>query len=189
MRIAIIVVAVCALLTPARQAAAQRLPSPRTSYTLGLSKGSGALTCTFCSGEAKGGVAGTLGIETPFRRSIRIGIEADWWMHSGGGANRSVLAAIPVFHFYASPSSPLFLKVGMGVGRFAISSDEEELRATAISGVIGAGYEFRLSNRNVLIPYVSWVSGSGGDMRLNGSLVTPDGGLSLLQYGLAISKR
>jgi hypothetical protein len=189
MRIAIVVVSACALLTLARQAEGQRQPSPRTSYTLGLSKGSGALTCTFCSGEAKGGVAGMLSIETPFRRAIRIGIEADWWMHSGGGASRSVLAAIPVFHFYASPSSPVFFKVGLGVGRYAISSDEEELRTTALSGVIGAGYEFRLANRNTLMPYVSWVSGTGGDMRLNGSLVTPNGGLSLLQYGVALSKR
>ena len=191
MRIAIAVVSACALLALSSQADAQRQPSPRTSYTLGLSKGSGALTCTFCSGESKGGVAGMLGIETPFRggRAIRIGIEADWWMHSGGGASRSVLAAIPVFHFHTSPSSPMFLKVGLGVGRFAISSDEEELRTTALSGVIGVGYEFRLANRNALIPYVSWVSGTGGDMRLNGTLVTPHGGLSLLQYGLAISKR
>ena len=75
------------------------------------------------------------------------------------------------------------------MGRFSASSDEEELRTTAISGVLGVGYEFRLSNRNVLVPYVSWLSGSGGDMRLNGALVTPFGGLSLLQYGLALSKR
>ena len=189
MRIAIVVVSACALFTPARQADGQRQPSPRTSCTLGLSKGSGALTCTFCSGEAKGGVAGMFSIETPFRRAIRVGIEADWWMHSGGGASRSVLAAIPVFHFYASPASPVFFKVGLGVGRFSISSDEEQLRATALSGVVGAGYEFRLANRRSLVPYVSWVSGTGGDMRLNGTLVTPRGGLSLLQYGVALSTR
>ena len=128
-------------------------------------------------------------IETPLRRTMRLGLEADWWMHSGGGSTRSVLAAIPVIHFYKSVNSPLFFKAGLGIGRFSASSDEEELRTTALSGVVGAGYEFRLSNRNVLMPYVSWVSGAGGDMRLNGALVTPQGGLSLLQFGLAFSKR
>ena len=130
-----------------------------------------------------------ISIETPFRRAVRVGIEADWWMHSGGGTSRSVIAAIPVFHLFPKPPSPLFLKAGLGLGRFTASSDEEELRTTALSGVIGVGYEFRLATRNVLVPYVSMVSGTGGEMRLNGARVTPYGGLSLLQYGLAFSKR
>jgi hypothetical protein len=85
-------------------------------------------------------------------------------------------------------SGAFFLKLGLGVSRFAASSDEEELRTTAMSGVIGAGYEFRLSNRTALVPYVSWLSGQRGSMRLNGAQVTPFGGVSLLQYGLALSK-
>ena len=189
MRLAFVAALACALATISQPAGGQQFAQRRTSYTFGLSKGSGALTCTFCSGEGKAGVAGMLSIETPFRRAVRVGLEADWWLHTSGGATRSVVAAIPVVHFFASPSSPIFFKAGLGVGRFSASSDEEELRTTAISGVLGVGYEFRLSNRNVLVPYVSWLSGSGGDMRLNGALVTPFGGLSLLQYGLALSKR
>ena len=96
---------------------------------------------------------------------------------------------MPVFHFHVAPASPRFLKAGLGVGRVTASSDEEELRTTALSGVVGVGYEFRLSNRSALVPYLSWVSGTGGDMRLNGALVTPRGGLSLIQYGIAFSKR
>ena len=190
MRLATVVLSACALISTASRAEAQQpAASRRTSFTIGLSKGAGALTCTFCSDEGKGGIAGMIGIETPFRRAIKLGFEADWWMHSGGGARRSVLAAMPVFHLYLSPSSPLVFKAGLGVGRFTASSDEEELRTTALSGVVGVGYEFRLSNRNALVPYVSLVSGTGGDMRLNGARVTPYGGLSLLQYGLALSKR
>jgi hypothetical protein len=190
MRIATVVLSACALITTASLTEAQRpAANQRTSFTIGVSKGAGALTCTFCSDEGKGGLAGMIGIDTPFRRQIRIGLEADWWMHSGGGSSRSVLAAMPVFQFYVAPSSPLFLKAGLGVGRFTASSDEEELRTTALSGVIGAGYEFRLSSRGALVPYLSWVSGTGGDMRLNGARVTPYGGLSLFQYGLAFSKR
>ena len=190
MRFATVVLSACALVTITSLAEAQQPPAGRrTSFTIGISKGAGALTCTFCSDEGKGGVAGMIGIETPFRRGIRLGFEADWWMHSGGGSRRSVLAAMPVFHLYPSPSSPVVFKAGLGVGRFTASSDEEELRTTALSGVIGVGYEFRLNNRSVLMPYLSWVSGTGGDMRLNGARVTPYGGLSLVQYGLALSKR
>ena len=130
-----------------------------------------------------------LGVETRVRPAIRVGLEADWWVHSGGGSTRTVLAAIPVAHFHTSPSSPLFFKLGLGIGRFSATSDEEELRTTALSAMIGMGYEFRVANRNAVIPYVSWVSGGRGSMRLNGAVVTPSGGLSLVQYGLAFSKR
>jgi hypothetical protein len=186
MRFALIASA-CALVALAGTASAQQ-PSG-TSYTIGLSKGAGALTCTFCTRTSQGGFAGMLSVEKPYQKSIRVGLEANWWMHASDGSTRSVLAAMPVFHFFPWKQRPAYIKAGLGLGRFAASSDEEELRTTAISGVIGAAWEFRLANRDALTPYVSIVSGSGGDMRLNGARVTSQGGLSLLQYGLAYSKR
>jgi hypothetical protein len=189
MRLSTVAIAACALATFAGALSAQAPSSKRVSYTIGISKGAGALTCPFCTNEGKGGLAGVLGMETTWRPGIRLGIEADWWMHSGGGSSRSVLAAAPVTHLYLNRSSPIFLKLGVGIARFTASSDEEELRTTAMSGLLGVGYEIRLSGRNVLVPYVSYLSGSGGTMRLNGSQVTPLGGVSLLQYGFALSRR
>jgi hypothetical protein len=191
MRFRILTLATIAFVTFAGGASAQQSSGSarRMSTTIGLSKGAGALTCPFCTNEGKGGLAGLLGVETTWRPGIRIGVEADWWMHSGGGASRSVLAAVPVAHLYPNRSSKLFFKLGVGIGRFTASSDEEELRTTAVSGVLGAGYEFNLSSRNVLVPYVSLLRGSGGTMRLNGSQVTPLGGVSLFQYGVALSRR
>lgn len=182
--------ALCILTWWVDVAAAQSSPAQRrVSATVGLSRGSGALTCTFCTRDGQGGVAGMLSVETSLRPAIRLAFEADWWLNSADGASRSVLAAAPVVHLYTSRSSPLFFKVGLGVGRFTASSAEEELHTTALSAVLGVGYEFRLSNRAAVIPYISYVNGTGGTIRLNGARVTPYGGLSLTQYGLAYSKR
>jgi hypothetical protein len=191
MRPSLLLLTSVALLALARDAAAQRpaAPAPRTSFSVGLSKGAGALTCPFCTGEGKGGLAGLLGVERTYRPGIRVGVEADWWLHSGGGSTRSVLGLAPVAHLYMSKSSPLFIKLGVGIARFTASSDEEELRTTAVAGVLGTGYEFQLSDRAMVIPYLSWLSGNGGTMRLNGAQVTPLGGVSLLQIGVALSKR
>ena len=190
MRLATLLLAACATLATASVAVAQRpATARRLSTTIGVSKGAGALTCPFCSGEGKGGLAGVVGVELPFRTGLRFGLEGEWWLHSGGGSTRSVLAAVPVVHFYPAASGPLFFKLGLGVARFSASSDEEELRSTSLSGLVGVGYEFRLSSRSALIPYVSWLNGNRGTMRLNGALVTDLGGVSLLQYGLALSKR
>jgi hypothetical protein len=182
---------VLALVLAGTQSAAQ---SPgqvdrRLSTTFGLSKGAGALTCSFCTGEGKGGFAGMLGVESTWRRGVRLGLELDWWMHRSAGASRSVAAAAGVVHLYPAPGGPFFLKVGMGLGRFSIGSDEEELYATSRIGTVGLGYDIRVSGRTMVVPYVSRLSGGGGTMRLNGEVVTPRSGLSLLQYGIAVSRR
>lgn len=191
MRPSVVILTALVILAPVRDAAAQRRADPpsRVYTTLGLSKGAGALTCPFCSGEGKGGVAGFVGIQKTMAPSVHLGGEAEWWIHSGGGATRSVLAVAPVAHLYLSKTSPMFIKLGIGVARFTASSDEEELRTTTIAGVTGTGYEFRLANHFVVIPYLSWMGGQTGTMRLNGAEVTNLGGVSLLQYGVAFSKR
>jgi hypothetical protein len=191
MRLTSLVIASCVLVTFGRVGAAQQKgPAPRrVSATIGISKGAGALTCPFCTNEGKGGLAGLIGVERSMRPGLRVGLEADWWMHSDGDASRSVLAAVPVAHLYPKPNGSFFFKLGVGIARYSASSDEEELRTTAVAGVVGVGHEIRISGRNVVIPYLSYLSGHGGTIRLNGAQVTPLGGLSLLQYGLALSKR
>lgn len=184
-----VLAALLALTVTSSVADAQRSASRRVSTTIGISKGAGGLTCPFCSNERKGGFAGILGVESMMRPGLRLGVEGEMWMHSGSGATRSVFAVVPVTHLYPSASGSLFLKLGLGVARFTASSDEEELRTTSVSGLVGAGYDIRLSGHRVLVPYVSWMHGNRGTMRLNGAEVTSQGGVALLQYGVALSMR
>ncbi|HSA54587.1 MAG TPA: hypothetical protein VLE53_02735 [Gemmatimonadaceae bacterium] len=178
----------------ARDAAAQarRAPAPagrQVSATFGLSGGSAALTCPFCTGEMKGSFAGTMGVETTVRPAVRLGLELQWWRYSGGGATRSVIGGAPVVHFHPFRSRRLFLKTGLGLARFAATSSEEELHTGVIAAVVGAGYDIRLTPQYVLVPYLSWLTGGSGTMRLNGEAVTPRSGVSLVQYGVAIALR
>jgi hypothetical protein len=159
------------------------------TFTLGIGQGSASLVCGFCAGSGQGSVSGLLGVQRPFRRGARLGVEIDWWVHASGGATRTVLGAVPVVHLLPSAGGPFFIKIGVGVARFMASSDDEELATTAPTGLLGLGYEMRMSSQYALVPYVSWLRGQAGSMRLNGALVTSRGGLSLLQYGLAIASR
>lgn len=196
MRSHALLIALAALLlaVSARDSAAQgrrgAAPAPRrVSATFGVSGGSAALTCQFCSGEMKGSFAGMLGVETAVRPTVRLGLELQWWRYSGGGATRSVIAGAPVVHFHPFSSRRFFLKTGLGLARFTATSSEEELYTGVIAAIAGAGYDFRLTPRYVLVPYVSWLTGGSGTMRLNGAAVTPRSGVSLLQYGFAIALR
>lgn len=173
--------------------ASSRGQAPKTdrgvSTTIGLSKGAGALACPFCSTEGRGGIAGVAGIDAGVRRGVRAGLVMQWWLSGGGGTSRSVMFAAPVAHLYPRPDGPLFLTVGVGYGQYAISSDEEELRSTTLAGIMGVSYAFKLSPRSALVPYLSHVSGAAGSLRLNGARVPTIGGLTLLQYGIAWSRR
>ncbi|HEX9562592.1 MAG TPA: hypothetical protein VF981_01425 [Gemmatimonadaceae bacterium] len=157
--------------------------------TIGVGRGSAALTCAFCARTGQRSYAGTLSLERAVRPGIRAGVEIDWWWHTASGVTRSVLAGAPVVRLYPSGSGGFFLKAGVGIGRLMSSSDEEELGVSAVTGVAGAGYELRWSQQYAAVPYVSVVSGRGGTMRLNGARITAQGGLWLLQYGMALSFR
>jgi hypothetical protein len=119
------------------------------------------------------------------RRNIRWGIDLYWWRHRRDGITRSAAAITPAAIFFPFQNRQIFLKAGVGLAQFTASTEEEELRAVPLAGMVGAGYEIPLSQKYSLIPYVSYVSGGGGTMRLNGERVTSDAGMSLRQYGLA----
>ncbi|NUQ11262.1 MAG: hypothetical protein HUU26_02880 [Gemmatimonadaceae bacterium] len=185
---AVLLILVCA--SPVRgEAQATLRPGDGVAVTVGLSRGAGALTCPFCTGKGERGLAGMLGIDAPFRSRLRRALEANWWWHSSDGASRTVLALMPAIQLYPAGDAGFILKAGLGIGRYAASSDEEELRTTALTSMVGLGYRIPLAGRNVVVPYASWLTGSGGAMRLNGALVTPFGGMTLLQYGLAWTRR
>lgn len=161
----------------------------RVLATFGLSSGAAALTCAFCQDDDKGSIAGLIGFETRVRPDMLAGVEVHWYRHTGGGITRSVLALVPAAHVYPLARRPVFLKVGIGLARFAVSAEDEELHTAVVAGLIGTGVDFRISPAYVLTPYVTWLSGSGGTMRLNGAPVTSHAGLTLRQYGLAIALR
>jgi hypothetical protein len=172
---------------PARRASA---PEPRRIYaSFGLGGGSAALTCPFCTNELKPSFSGVVSFETPFRRGMLLGVDIPWWRYSGGGGTRTVVGAIPAVHFFPWSPRRAFLKAGFGLARYAASSAEEELHTMVFAFTLGAGVETRLSARYALIPYLTWVKGGGGTMRLNGEPVTERSGISLLQYGVAVALR
>jgi len=172
-------------------AQAQDAPGPASrglTAFVGAGKGSASLVCRFCASDGLGSFAGTLGVTNRFRRGMRLGGELHWWLQASGGVTRAVLGAMPTVQLYPSASGRFFIKAGLGVARFQASSDEEELRTESLVGLLGLGYELRILEHAV-VPYLSWMSGSGGSMRLNGALVTNQGGVALLQYGLALAVR
>jgi hypothetical protein len=157
--------------------------------TLGVSGGEAALTCGFCTGRTQTSFAGMLAVGTTYRRRTLVGLEAQGWRYANDGVTRRVYAAMPVAQFYPVARTTLFFKTGLGLAQFVSSDGEETLKATAVSGMIGGGFEVRLTPNYILVPYLSYVGGAGGTMRLDEDRVTGSAGVSLFQYGVAIALR
>jgi hypothetical protein len=165
-------------------------PTPRRFWAaVGVSGGEAALTCQFCTGRTKTSYAGVLSFGTRVRPRMLVGVEAQAWRHANHDVTRRVYAAMPIAQFYPFARVPLHFKTGLGVAQFVSSDGEDVLETTAVSAMVGAGYEIRMTANYVLVPYMSYLGGAGGAMRLNEELVTRSSGVSLFQYGFAIALR
>jgi hypothetical protein len=156
---------------------------------IGVSGGEAALTCGFCTGRTQTSFAGMLAFGTTYRRRSLIGIEAQGWRYANDGVTRRVYAAMPIAQFYPIAKTTLFFKTGLGLAQFVSSDGEAALEATAVSGMLGGGFEVRLTPNYVLVPYLSYLGGAGGTMRLDDERVTRSAGVSLFQYGVSIALR
>ncbi len=90
--------------------------------------------------------------------SLRLGGEVLSWINVVGPAVESLSSALFIAQLYPFPSSGLYLKGGIGIGRNAVDFDDGfDEGDTGFAGLIGAGYEIRLSRRFFLNPTIDLV--------------------------------
>jgi hypothetical protein len=90
--------------------------------------------------------------------SLRLGGEVLSWINDVGPAVESLSSALFIAQLYPFPSSGLYLKGGIGIGRNAVDFDDGfDEGDTGFAGLIGAGYEIRLSRRFFLNPTIDLV--------------------------------
>jgi len=157
--------------------------------SLGMSVGRAALTCRFCTEEARSSYAGALAFGMRVRGRTRVGLELQGWRYANTQATRRVYAAAPVVQVYPWRQQPVFIKVGFGAASFSSSDGEDRLSNTSFAAIVGGGVEIPVTPNYVLTPYITFLTGAGGSLRLNDDLVTHASGVTLLQYGLAIALR
>lgn len=118
---------------------------------------------------------GTLG------QRLRLGGEILSWINERGHAVESLSSALFVAQFYPLKTLGFYLKGGLGIGRNAVDFDDGfDVGDTGFAGLVGAGYELRLSRRVYLNPAVDLV-GHSYDSRAGGNYSE-----RLLNFGLGI---
>jgi hypothetical protein len=109
------------------------------------------------------GAGGTIG------QNFRLGGEVIAWVNEEVDAVESLSSVLLVARFYPMRSVGLYLKGGVGIGRNAVDFDDGfNVGDTGLAGLLGAGYELRLSRHLYLNPAVDLV-GHAYDGRAGGS--------------------
>jgi hypothetical protein len=89
---------------------------------------------------------------------LRLGGEVLSWINDVGPAVESLSSALFIAQLYPFASSGFYVKGGLGIGRNAVDFDDGfDQGDTGFAGLIGAGYELRLSRRFYLNPTIDLV--------------------------------
>ena len=134
----------------------------RRGFWLGISLGAGGESNDVVSGVGYSDLlyqpTFTLSAGGTIGQNLRLGGEVIAWVNEEPDAVESLSSVLLVARFYPVRSAGLYLKGGVGLGRNAVDFDDGfNVGDTGLAGLVGAGYELRLSRRLYLNPTVDLV--------------------------------
>lgn len=179
----------------AGEARAQEPPSARPGglfYGAGAGGGWTRAACGYCRRDYSFGpivfarLGGTLG-----ERSL-LGAEASLWTKSDAEEDVRLLTGslMAVAWLYPSADGPLYLKGGLGAVTYRVygEGDDDDLSSLGPALQLGAGYEFRLSERLLLTNYVNVVASRFGKLRSGEVIVVDNIGVTSFQFGIGLTR-
>jgi Outer membrane protein beta-barrel domain len=181
------------LVLPTANASAQEPPpglvevreSGRQGFWLGLGLGAGGESFDLRDGAGYSDAfyqpTVSLRLGGTVSPKLRLGGEVLAWINEEGRTVESLTSVLFVAQFYPIRTTGLYLKGGLGIGRNAVNFDDGfDVGDTGFAGLLGAGYEIRLSRSIYLNPAIDLV-GHTYDSRAGGSYRE-----RLVNFGLGI---
>ena len=153
----LLVIGACAaLVATASQAQAQDRKGFWVSF--GASAGSGECSQVRCSSTRKLGPAAYFGAGGTMSQQVLLGVEMDGWMNASPDTVRQYGIVTAVAQVYPSRSLPLYVKGGVGVGRYVEDPEAEALLSAAgFAYLLGAGIELPIGSSMSLTPFLHFV--------------------------------
>lgn len=144
------------------------------------------VSCNVCIDDSKSVISAF--VRGGFTMSPRflLGLELLGTDNSEDGVNERILGLNGIAYFYPSGGG-LFFKGGLGMLKFKADDDTDELTSTLLSLQIGVGYELPVSHRMSISAFSALTTTANGDLDYNGSRVTSDMNVTLIQFGLGVT--
>ncbi len=153
-------------------------------FGLGVAPASVHAECARCSADRKLGYAGYIQIGGSFSPRLKAGVEATGWRQSDADSTREYGAVTLVLLLHPVPTSPVYLKVGVGTGRYAQRGGSNLLSANGFATLLGAGADFRIRQRITIGPYVNYLFSNNQDQNVNRLLQAATLDLNMVQFGV-----
>jgi hypothetical protein len=144
------------------------------------------VSCDICVEDSKSVISGYLRAGITLKPNLLVGLEGIVTDNSEDGINERILALNAVGFFYPTGSG-LFLKGGLGVVKYRADDDTDALTSTLLAVQLGTGYELRVSQRVSVVGFGNLIVSANGDLDFNGTKVTDDLNLTLIQFGLGVT--
>ncbi|HEY9506199.1 MAG TPA: hypothetical protein VIQ27_09525 [Gemmatimonadales bacterium] len=175
--------------TPEGQPAGQDGPgevASREGFHFSAGAGAGAFDqqCRDCEIDSEVGFAGFLSLGGLIDEKTALGVEGSGWTKSESGVSALVYSAMGQVTRYASATSGLFLRAGVGLVGY---HDDQDRSAMGPGFSARAGYELGRGKLHVF-PYVGYVRTFDGiDLKRNGNDAGFNFVISQFQFGLGVS--
>lgn len=188
LRIGLRTLILCLAVAPA--AHAQNATQSRTSpdgmwVSAGMGGGWTRVTCAICRTDRNLGPSGYVRLGTTLRPGLHIAVEVDGWTRSEQDLRSTATAGGVAAYLYPEPAGGAFLKSGLAWVRYGVDGD---VGANLVGLLVGAGYDFPVSARLSVTNYVNLVASSFGSLRSDRGTVANDVSLSLLQFGIGLTR-
>jgi hypothetical protein len=146
---------------------------------------------TVCFSDAFMAPMGIVQIGGSPSEQVMIALEVSYWRIAADTTARDYGVGMAVIRYYPLTDSPLFVKLGAGVGRYGEERIEEDGSRWALSGSgfaiqAGAGYEFPLTSGIRFGPALSYVAALSHKAKRN-RLPTFDVTGKFLRLGLQVT--
>jgi hypothetical protein len=155
-------------------------------YGGGLATALSDVSCNVCVEDSKSVVSGFVRGGITLSPRFLLGLEVLATDNSEDGVNERILGLTGVGYFYPAAGG-WFFKGGLGLLKFKADDDTDELTSTLLSLQVGVGYELPVSRRVSLSAFSALTTTANGDLDYNGSRVTSDMNLTLIQFGFGVT--
>ena len=163
---------------------------------IGAGYGSIAFTCNVCSDTRESSTALMLRLGGAVRPDLVLSGEVTGWSNGFSLGTESATWINLVAQYYPERTGGFFLKGGVGVATLSsntISNGAGYLKfeTTSVGGVIGIGFDVRLSKSFSLTAYIDllYATPAHGDPKVNGGRSGTTLGANMIHLGLAASWR
>lgn len=159
-------------------------------FEVGVGPGWARVACDICDAGRATGISGHLALGGLVGQRTRLGAEVDAWSSDADGVPELMLSVSVVGHWRPAAARPLRLRAGVAYVTYRVDDNVDVVSASGFGPLVGAAFDWAVSDRVRLGPYATLVIGTiGGQMSFNGAPVQDAVNLNLLHVGVSATWR